>query len=159
MGYLLEYDLQSIKIKKNKEKRNILRYVAMTAVLILCTVAMHLGGTVFQTIILGQRKDAKAAAELFKNITVTESIEVAACLSKCRYTKTPKGILLKNSTKDSNESNKVYKTDNYKLCIDRKHTFNKKTHHSAYGKGFHQRSCRYSNKISEIYSAESVTLI
>lgn len=51
--------------------------------------------------------DAKSAAELFKNITVTESIEVAACLSKCRYTKMPKGILLKNSTKDSNESNKI----------------------------------------------------
>lgn len=63
MGYLLEYDLQSIKIKKNKENRNILRYAAMTVMLILCTVALHLGGTVFQTIILGQRKDAKAAAE------------------------------------------------------------------------------------------------
>lgn len=63
MGYLLEYDLQSIKIKKNKEKRNILRYAAMTVMLILCTVALHLGGTAFQTIFLGHREEAKAAAE------------------------------------------------------------------------------------------------
>lgn len=63
MGYLLEYDLQSIKIKKNQKDRKVLRCAAMTVAVILCAVAMHLGGTVFQTIILGQREQAKAAAE------------------------------------------------------------------------------------------------
>lgn len=63
MGYSLSYDLQSIKVKKKKEKGNMLRYAVMTAALILCTVAMHFGGTVLQTIILGEREDTKAAAE------------------------------------------------------------------------------------------------
>lgn len=64
MGYALEYDLQTIKVKKKiKERSNKLQYAAVTVGLILCVAAMHLGGSVFQTIILGEREDAKAAAE------------------------------------------------------------------------------------------------
>lgn len=63
MGYELRYDLQSIKISKNKKHSGHLHFVALTAFLILCTVMMHFGGTVLQTVILGQRETAKAAAE------------------------------------------------------------------------------------------------
>lgn len=63
MGYALQYDLQTIKVTKNKKNYAILRYLAMTFVLLLCTVAMYLGGTVFQTIILGDRIALKTAAE------------------------------------------------------------------------------------------------
>lgn len=37
--------------------------------------------------------EAEKAAELFKNITVSESVEVAACISDYRYSNTPNGII------------------------------------------------------------------
>ena len=63
MGYALQYDLQTIKVTKTKKKNEYLRYMAMTVVLMLCTLAMYLGGTVFQTIMLGDRNTLKTAAE------------------------------------------------------------------------------------------------
>ena len=36
--------------------------------------------------------EAEKAAELFKNITVTESVEAAACISDYRYSNTPQGV-------------------------------------------------------------------
>lgn len=41
--------------------------------------------------------NASDAAELFKNITVTEGLDAVACLSSCKYTKMPNGISFKNS--------------------------------------------------------------
>ncbi len=63
MGYALQYELQTIKVKKKKKKRESLRYIGMTAVLLLCVTAMHLGGTAFQTAILGEREAVTSAAE------------------------------------------------------------------------------------------------
>ena len=63
MGYALQYELQTIKVTKNKKKREFLRYIGMMLVLVLCVTAMNLGGTVFQTVILGERGTVKAAAE------------------------------------------------------------------------------------------------
>lgn len=78
MGYALEYDLQTIKVRKNKERNNKLQYVAVTVGLILCVAALHLGGSVFQTIILGEREAAKAAAEqMVANIKEGTSLDEA----------------------------------------------------------------------------------
>lgn len=63
MGYALQYELQTIKVTKNKKKRESLRYIGMTAVLLLVVTAMYLGGTAFQTVILGERETVKTAAE------------------------------------------------------------------------------------------------
>ncbi len=37
--------------------------------------------------------EAEKAAELFKNITVSESVEAAACISDYRYNNTPQGVI------------------------------------------------------------------
>ena len=63
MGYAFEYDLQTIKIINHKLKSDWFRYVAMTIVLIMCTLAMHFSGSLFQTILLGNRENVKTAAE------------------------------------------------------------------------------------------------
>lgn len=63
MGYALQYELQTIKVTKNQKKRESLRYIGMTAVLLLVVTAMYLGGTAFQTVILGERETVKTAAE------------------------------------------------------------------------------------------------
>lgn len=79
MGYALKYDLQSIQIKK-KIKKQKAGYLAMTFLLIICTVAMCFGGSIFQTIILGQRATAKAAAEqmvtdIRDGVSLTEAVQ------------------------------------------------------------------------------------
>lgn len=63
MGYALQYELQTIKVTKSRKKRDSLRYMVMTVVLLLCVTAMHLGGTAFQMLLLGERETVKTAAE------------------------------------------------------------------------------------------------
>jgi len=64
MGYALQYDLQLIKVKKKHNERSTkFQYAAVTVGLILCVIALHFGGTVFQTVILGEGDATKAAAE------------------------------------------------------------------------------------------------
>lgn len=63
MGYHLTYELQTMKIVPNRTRKKWHRYLLMLAVLLLGTLTVHICTAVLETVLLGEGKAAKEAAE------------------------------------------------------------------------------------------------
>lgn len=68
MAYQIEYDMKTVKIIKKNTKKEVLSGLVLVLTLVLGSIGAHFGGTLLQTLFLGETETAQAAEQLIDDI-------------------------------------------------------------------------------------------